>query len=346
MNISMKFMRISLSLVTLLFYIGMGSSEAISAGQLSASESSMLEQTEVLVSGRIGQAEVTPAGLSFDKGTTRVKLDNNTKTISVTNRNGTIELKQGSVKDIEVHTTVVVDNATTKEEAKAVANKAELRVNKGETLDIHAYSEAYGSNKYQYPSIHLTIMLPQTINSDLLVKTTNGNISLSKLTRVGKINLTSTNGNITANGIGNDIILKTTYGNVEVSDASKGARISVTNGNIQADRILGPLNMKATNGNLSSKKAVSSIEAATTTGNIHIESEKIGGDWNASTSTGKVYLAWPESAGVKVDGETTFGEIKTDFPLTIKDHTVTGKMGDGTFHIRAKSMAKLSLMKN
>ncbi|MCM3001298.1 hypothetical protein ACTHSJ_26325 [Paenibacillus cellulositrophicus] len=40
------------------------------------------------------QAGISSTGFSFDKGTTRLNLGNKTTTISVMNRNGTIDFKQ------------------------------------------------------------------------------------------------------------------------------------------------------------------------------------------------------------------------------------------------------------
>lgn len=346
----MKFMLVlSLSVVTL-FYTGLGSTGTVSARSMVDLDLDLdldfdfeldlkLDPSDLQQLGNMG------TGITIDKGTTRIKVGDKTKTVSVTNQNGTIEFKQGPVKDVEVQTKVVVQNST-KEEAKVVASKVKLQVKEGTALDIKTSSEPYGKNNMYRPSIHLVITLPQTIKSDLNAVLTNGNISLSKVTSIGKIKLTSQNGNITAKGVSNDISLQTTNGVVQVSDAKKSVRAKVTNGNIVANRISGALHMETTNGNLSSDDAVSSVKAVTMAGNINIESSKVGGDWDVSSTVGNVYLAWPEKATVEVDGTTSFGEIETDLPLTVKKNHVTGKIGSGSYQIQASSMAGLSLMKN
>lgn len=292
------------------------------------------------------QVGTTSTGFSFDKGTTRLNLGNKTTTISVANRDGTIEFKQGDVKDIEVHMKVEVNHAT-KQEAKVVASKTKLQVKEGKTLDIGVYSASYGKGKIFSPSVHLTITLPRKVNSDLHAEIKNGNISLSKVTGTGKIKLGSQNGNIIAKEIGNDISLHTIDGIVYVSDAKKSVNATVTNGDIEANRISGALHMETMNGDLTSKDALSSIKATTISGFITIKSSKVGGDWDVSSTEGDVALAWPEKAGVQVNGTTSFGEIETNFPLTILNSSVTGKIGSGSYHIRASSEAGLlSLMKN
>ncbi|GGH30968.1 DUF4097 family beta strand repeat-containing protein [Paenibacillus segetis] len=346
----MKFVLVlSLSAVTL-FYTGGGDTGTASARSLADLDLNFdlgpdFDFDLKLDSSDLQQVDNIGTGITIDKGTTRMKVGDKTKTISVMNQNGTIEFKQGSVKDVEVQTKVVVQNAT-KEEAKVVADKVKLQVKEGTTLDIKTSSEPYGRSNMYRPSIHLTITLPQTMKSDLNAALTNGNISLSKLTSIGKIKLTSENGNLTAKGVSNDISLQTTNGVVQVSDAKKSVRAKVTNGNIAANRISGALHMETTNGNLSSDGAVSSIKAVTMAGNINIKSSKIGGDWDVSSTVGNVYLAWPEKAAVEVDGTTSFGVIETDLPLTVKKNHVTGKIGSGSYQIHASSMAGLSLMKN
>lgn len=285
----------------------------------------------------------TGTGYSFDKGITRVSLPAGTQSVSIANTNGTIEIKQGNVKEMEVHMTVTVHQATA-EEAKAVADKAGMKVSKGADLEIRTYSESYGN--WRYPSLDLTLTLPQGMKAELQAETENGNLSLSKVSSTGRIELAAVNGNISASGIGNALKLHTVNGNVQVSEAKDRVEVTVTNGNVKAEQIAGALTLKATNGNLSVKDALAAVEAVTVAGNIHVKSRKVGGDWKVTTAVGNVELAWPGNAGVVVDAESAFEEIETDFPLTVKNHRASGKLGAGTYQIRAKSMAGLSLMQN
>ncbi|OKP81526.1 hypothetical protein A3844_26110 [Paenibacillus helianthi] len=282
------------------------------------------------------------ARYSFDKGITRVDVPEGTESISIANTNGKIEMKQGNGKDIEIHTTVVVNQATA-EEARTIADKAGVKVSRGAQLEIKNYSEPYGN--IHYPNLELTVTLPKGMKADLQAKTKNGNLSLSDVSSTGKIKLSSVNGNVTAFGPPKDISLHTVNGNVEVSEAKANVDISLTNGNVKAEQIAGTLVAETTNGNLTVKDALAAIEAVTVAGNIHVESRKVGGDWRVTSTVGDVELAWPENAGVVVDAKSALGEMDTDFPLTVKNHKISGKIGQGTYQIHAQSMAGLSLMK-
>lgn len=333
---SMKCLLAGLSLVIMvLIYTGWGGPGLIFARQLSEADF----KTTPLV-----RAKATAAGFSFDKGMTSISLADNIQSVAIKNRNGSIEIKQSNGSTIEIHTTVVVDQAGEKE-ASAVAEKTELRVKEGKALDIEAYSERYGRNHHKEASIHLTVTLPKKLAADLQANVSNGNISLSKVLSIGRVKLSSANGNVDAKGIGNNITLRSDNGTIHVSDAEQAVQATVMNGDIVANQIAGPLGMETMNGNLSSKEAGSTIEAVSSTGNIRIESRKVGGNWAVSSNVGNVYLAWPGSAEVEVDGKTAFGEPQTDFPLAVKNNHVTGTVGKGTYRIEASSMAGLSLMK-
>ncbi|MCE3203995.1 DUF4097 family beta strand repeat-containing protein [Paenibacillus sonchi] len=282
------------------------------------------------------------AGFSFDKGTTRVPLPAGTESVSIENTNGNIEIKQGTGTEIEIHTTVVVDQATAKE-AQVIADKTGIKVSGAANLEIKSYSAPY--RNFHYPSLELTVTLPQGMKADLQADTENGNLSLSKVSSAGKIKLSSVNGNVTATGSPQGISLHTVNGNVHVSEAKADVEVSLTNGNVKAEQIAGALEVETTNGNLRIKDAHAAVEAVTVAGNIHVESQKVGGNWKITSRGGDVELAWPENAGVMVDAKSPFGEIQTNFPLMVKNHKASGKIGAGTYLIHAQSMAGISLMK-
>ncbi|WP_019914695.1 DUF4097 family beta strand repeat-containing protein [Paenibacillus sp. HW567] len=330
------------------FYIGLGAAESRqvvdSAFESSTAAPASKPQSSAAAVMTSSQAvlQTSAGGYSCDKGITRVNVPSSTQSVSIANTNGTIDIKEGKVKDIEIHMTVDVDQAS-KEEAKRVADKAGIQVSKGAKLEIKTYSEPYGN--MHYPSINLTVTLPQRMTADLEVKEENGNLTLSNLSNTGKIKLSTVNGDIGASGIGSDISLHLVNGNVDVSDAAASVTVSLTNGDVEADQIAGPLKMKITNGNLTARNAFSAIEAAATNGSIDIASGRVGGNWKVSTMFGDMELAWPGSSDVQVDAKSAFGEIETDFPLTVKNHRATGQIGKGTYRIDVQSMSELSLLK-
>lgn len=327
----------------ILLFAGWEKEGFVAARQLSEAD---FEAVPVL-QAKAAQASVLSAdgsGFSVDKGTASIELGADTKTVSITGENGSIELKQGSGKQIEVHTTVFV-NGVSRLEAQSIADKSGIKVSRGKVLEIKTYSGKSGTSSNP-PSIHVTVNLPQGVKADLQAELNNGNIVLSNVTSTGMIRLSSQNGRITAKGSGSDLSIQTDNGMVDVSDVKKSVEAAVINGNIRAERIAGALDMETTSGNLSAEDAYSSIEAVSVAGNIHIASGKVGGNWNVSNTAGNVYLAWPGQADVQIDASTSFGRPETDFPLTVKGGRISGTLGAGTFRIKASSLAGLSLMNN
>lgn len=322
-----------------LLYTGSGFGSGVLARQLDEAvfEAKPAGQVKTQV-----KAEATGSGFSFDKGTTGIKMGADTEMIVITGVNGSIELKQGSGTQIEVHTKVVVDHVS-RTEAEAIAAKSGIKVQEGKELSIKTYSETARAGTRYNTSIHLTVTLPKAVKSGVKAELNNGNVRLSKVTAGGTITLAADNGNITVKESGSELILHTDNGVVTLSGAGKSAAASVVNGNIDATKVTGPLDIRTVNGNLSVEDAYSSIKAESVAGNIHIESSKVGGHWEVSNTAGNVSLAWPEQADVQVEAGTTFGKPETDFPLTVKGGRVSGTIGAGTYRIEASSLAGLSL---
>ena len=345
MKNSMKYVLTGCAAVMLL-YAGWGKEGFISARQLSEADFDAVPALQARATAAPGTAlTASGSGFSVDKGTRSFKLGADTRTVVITGENGSIELKQGRGKDIEVHTKVFVTGAS-RLEAQSIADKSGIKVSQGAVLEIKTYSGTDGISSRNPPSIHVTVTLPQGVKADLQAELSNGNITLSNVTSAGSIELTSQNGQITAKGSGSELSIQTDNGRVDVSDAKKCVKISVINGNIRAERISGALDMEVTSGNLSAEDAFSSIEAISVAGNIHIASSKVGGNWNVSNTAGNVSLAWPKQADVEVDASSSFGKPETDLPLTVKGGRISGTLGAGTYHIKASSLAGLSLMNN
>ncbi|AIQ50811.1 DUF4097 family beta strand repeat-containing protein [Paenibacillus sp. FSL R7-0331] len=335
-----KFMKIAVAGFTAaLLYAGSGFGREVLARHLNEADFEAKQAAQAVTAVVV---KATGSGFSFDKGMTSIEMGTDTDIIAITGVNGSIELKQGSGKQIEVHTTVVVDHAS-RIEAEAAAAKSGIKIQDGNELSIKTYGEATGGGSRYNTSIHLTVTLPKTVKAGVQAELNNGNVLLSKVTADGPIILSSDNGNITVKESGSSLTLHTDNGEVTITGAKKSAAVSVVNGNINVNKVTGPLDIRTVNGNLSVEDAYSSIKAESVAGNIHIESSKVGGHWDVSNTAGNVSLAWPEQADVQVEASATFGEPETDFPLTVKGGRVSGTIGAGTYRIEASSLAGLSL---
>ncbi|MBY9080069.1 DUF4097 family beta strand repeat protein [Paenibacillus sp. HN-1] len=305
-------------------------------------ESGMTDSMTPTPSG--SQMVVTASGYDFDKGKTSIELPVRTKSIDITNTNGTIDIKQGSTAKLEVLTSVTVEDAS-KQEAQAIADSVQLSISKGDVLRVKVDEKSKNKPQSYSVSVHLSVNLPAGSTSGVKAEVTNGNLSLSNIESAGTIELTATNGNISAKDIARNLSLYSVNGNISVDKAGRSVQAVVTNGNIQASGISGPLDLETTNGNLLVKDAASSIKAAVSAGHIQIESFKVGGNWEISSKVGGASLSWPKRADVIVEGKSALGGIQTDYTLNVKNGSVSGTIGKGTYHIQAEVLSNLSLMK-
>lgn len=280
---------------------------------------------------------------SFDLGTKRIPLAHTTEKIRISNRNGRVAFKQGDVSEVEVSVTVVVDHKS-REEAKTIADRAELRVTSGSVLEIATFGDGEGTAALHPPRFLLTVTLPRQMTALLQAEQVNGDLSVDGYTG-GRVDLSTENGRIQAKHLEGDAVLRLVNGTIEVSDAKQGVQATAVNGEIVAKRIDGPLNVELTTGRLSASEAFSSVKASVTTGTVRVESSKVHGDWDVESSAGSVTLAWPEGQDVKVEGEAGVGKARTDWPLSAKRQHVTGTLGKGTYRVRASALAGLSLLK-
>ncbi|MEO3945865.1 DUF4097 family beta strand repeat-containing protein [Gorillibacterium sp. CAU 1737] len=283
------------------------------------------------------------SGHSFDRGITTSAIDSKIQEVRITNRNGRILLKRGEVSEVQAALTVVVDHVT-KEEAKTVADKAQVEINrKGKTLEIHTTAPSYGKRGQYEPSLLLTVTLPEKTKAALAVEQANGVVDARNAAGTESLSVTVRNGSIEVREALGALVLEMENGRLEVNDAKEAVTAKVTNGEITARGIKGPLVMKAVNGRLSAKDVFSSVEAEVAAGVVTLESETLGGDWSATSEVGTVSLSWPANASVAVEGEVSIGGVKTDFPLTVSKGKATGTIGKGTYKVKAKAFAGLRL---
>lgn len=139
--------------------------------------------------------------------------------------------------------------------------------------------------------------------------------------------VSSVNGNVYISGPLGDVTASTTNGKVNLTNASGEISLSSTNGRIEAENIKGKLRAKTVNGSIS------------------LEIDSLTDDLTASTVNGSVSAIFSVlkdmNAFLKV--KTVNGRISCDFPVTIKNFTMSrrsleGKIGEGGPQIYLKTV--------
>lgn len=180
--------------------------------------------------------------------------------------------------------------------------------------------------------IEYRISLPAT--ADVQIKTANGEIDVAELR--GLVDLTSTNGDITASAIARGLQAETVNGRIELDEIggaldlhSTNGEISLSdgrvssgtvqsvNGDIDLRGVSGKLNVESTNGDIQIGDATdAALRASTSNGDIEFEGSLAPNDISTiSTISGDVVVRLPEDSSFTLDATTISGEIDSDFEL-------------------------------
>lgn len=302
-------------------------------------------------------------GSKFQKAPHIVPVELNTAKISIDSINGDILLHRGSVDDIQIVTTVWVDQLEGAM-AEAVSEQSFVDVVEGPTIKITSNSKAYGDSGKRQPRMDLDIILPEDRRFNLEVRTMNGGITLQNVEAIEDISLETGNGELilhrifgnvkgkTLNGavrarsVQGNIDLSTSGGNMNAWDVTGALKLSTAVGNVSAVGIGDEIDISSKNGNLEVDGARTKLRAESLNGRIHIRSSEIGGDWDVYSAVGDIQLYLPDLGNYIVNGSSGYGDITSDLPgLTIDKKKISGEQGTGDYKLHVEGNSNLNVMK-
>jgi DUF4097 and DUF4098 domain-containing protein YvlB len=134
----------------------------------------------------------------------------------------------------------------------------------------------------------------------------------------------------------NRLDLKTTNGNISVNNAGLDVALSTSNGNIYLDHTPGPITARTSNGNITCRNAGKDIQAHTSNGNIIVVYDAGAANpnqINLETSNGSIHITPPQAFSAKVDASTSNGKIASNKSITVQGdiskNNLQGTIGDG-----------------
>jgi len=139
------------------------------------------------------------------------------------------------------------------------------------------------------------------------------------------------------------IALDVKNGDVEGERIGGAIRAKLFNGNVKLAEVRGEADVDVVNGDIAIDHSEAAVSAKTVHGDIDIRSKIVGGHWRVSSTLGDIKLAWPETAGVEVAASTEIGDVNSDWPLHLTNHSASGKLGDGAWKIDVQSQMNISL---
>lgn len=264
---------------------------------------------------------------SFDKGTITIPLRDSGQKVTISAVNGHVTLGEGPVSDIEVKAVVYI-NESDRSEAEKLAEKSGVQVKDEDGIEIVGYGEPYGTGDLRRPRVDIAVTFPQgSVPSDVDVRVGSGSVTWDRLYGVKELTLDVKNGKIAG------------------AKTSGWLHAKLLNGDIRLSELNGASDLEIINGTMDISQASAAVKAKTVNGDISIGSSSVGGNWDVSSTMGKITLAWPENADVDVTAKTNFGEIETDWPLNAEDRKAYGKLGSGAWRISIDTKADVVLKK-
>jgi len=201
----------------------------------------------------------------------------------------------------------------------------------GNSVSIEVKVPHWGFSMFggSHKSLRVEVSVPREL--DLDVRTSDGNITAQGVS--GKIQFDTGDGNVTAGNIKGDIRIHTGDGHIEGHNFDGSLDANTGDGNLRIDGRFDALALKTGDG---------SIEAQVGSGS------KVANGWNLHSGDGHITVRLPGDLNANLDAHTGDGSITLDVPIqvsgSLSHSSVRGKLnaggatlaissGDGSIHI-------------
>ncbi len=245
-------------------------------------------------------ALLAASACTCDAGPTETRDDsftvNGTATLVVNTENGKIEVNTGSDDEVRVQATL------------RGVNRIDYEVSQdGNTITVTAEITGWFGNV----GADITITAPA--NSDVELATSNGIISLNGIEGTGT--LRTSNGMISLENVNGDFDGTTSNGRIEVDTMEGTGYFRTSNGGVDLQGVTGEFDADTSNGGISFS------------GNL-----TVGGNNRLVTSNGNVVVELLGTPSVSLDASTSNGDVTCELPITATvtgDEHLVGTIGDG-----------------
>ncbi len=162
-----------------------------------------------------------------------------------------------------------------------------------------------------------------------------GQVNVETVKGDGDLKINNQNGDIRLKSIKANVEIRNSFANTKIKDLNGNLKIKAQNCSVDADQVTGKIDIENSFGSVDITNSGSDVEISNQNGDVTVEDVKKAGKlYDLSSSFGSVKLTVPAGISASVHGETSFGEIESDFDLRIKEKfnkaTMEGKIGSGT----------------
>lgn len=284
--------------------------------------------------------------------------------ISISSSDGDIEVVNVEGTSTDVFFIVKKRDKVLAMNRAALEKELELTVeNTGGALNIVVkYPNSYGGLDWRdRVTVSFRVQTPKNSSCDL--RTSDGNIRISGLTRdqkmrtsdgnikaeniQGSVYASTSDGNITAHHIGGTIEVKTSDGNIRIDEALSGLTANTSDGNIIITKAKGEIKAKTSDGDISFEDLQGALVASTSDGNIKGNLQQLTKELSAHTSDGNITITVPASLGLDLDikGESLNVPL-TNFSGQSNEKRIQGKSNGGGIRVSLSTSGNVSLSYN
>jgi len=157
----------------------------------------------------------------------------------------------------------------------------------------------------------LTVIAKRT--SRMLVGNTGAEIRITVPAEVAQLDLKTSNGGISTQGVKGDVLAQTSNGGIEIEEGSGKLELQTSNGRIK----------------VAAENAL--VLADTSNGKIEFLGSLAPGTSNFDTSNGAIEISLPSDAEFELNADTSNGSVSCDYPITVsgtmKKDRLSGTVG-------------------
>jgi DUF4097 and DUF4098 domain-containing protein YvlB len=240
-----------------------------------------------------------------------------TGSFELSNIAGDVTVTGGNGSEVRID---AVKRARSRDEANAKSLLDELRIEVTELPGRVEVRTVYPQNRRNYSgSVDYTITVPTGVNAS--IKTVSGDVRVTNVK--GELRAESISGNVATSGAMRLASVKSVSGNVEVIDAATESALSIStvSGNVTARGLKArALDLSSVSGDVIATNVTSDrVSAKSVSGNIEYEGPLArAGRYEMNAHSGDVRLAVTSTTGFELEATTFNGDVRSDFPLTLR----------------------------
>ncbi|MHA6480317.1 DUF4097 family beta strand repeat-containing protein [Paenibacillus sp. strain BS8-2] len=315
-----------------------------------------LDQFNVDLSGMVEYGE--EKGYHMTKSVMKVFVDEHLSSVAIKNMNGDVIVRTGDVREIEVFTTVWVDDLD-EAESKVIAEQSTVEATPGREVMLEAKGQRYGTDNKRVPRMNMVIVLPriepraeksapeatpdvemdEPMMTDVITTQSDEPVyalpdyeqapdSSAEQPTAIQVQIETVNGSTEVDGLvaEDGLIVNSGDGAIRISQLIGPLTVTGNNGSLDAESLSGESTLELKNGEIAvSHASGGALYAATSNGNIRLSD--IAGEAEAETKNGSVTI---DGAASSVKANTMNGGITVESSMVGGNWDLDSSVGEIT----------------